>query len=113
MWMSEQEDEPARGLFEPLTPGEEIIEAIGNDDANRAAQLLRQADCIGQPALGMIADLLDGSPKKDPHLSRLYPYRLVVASWVIVGRSNEKAVAEATKQVDRYMSRLFLPSAAG
>jgi hypothetical protein len=91
----EPDEEPQHGLFEPLTPGEELIEAIAHDDVARAAQLLRRADNVGQPGLSMLADLLDGDPKANPELPQLYPYRLKIASWGNAGRKPKGSRAKA------------------
>ena len=83
------------GKFEPLSPEEEIISALCNDDQAGAARILREIENIGRVFLDALADMLDGDPKANPELLRLYPYRLELASWGNAGRKPKASRAKA------------------
>ena len=48
------------GRFDPLSPDEEFVAAIWDDDPQKAARMLRELDALGRYAMDALADMLDG-----------------------------------------------------
>lgn len=86
--------------FEPLTPEEEVIEALADNNPGRAAELLRTMDVAGPVLLDALADMLDGDAKLDPGLAETYPYCLKLASWGIRGRKPKGSRAKGKSDPD-------------
>lgn len=89
------------GLFEPLPPDHEFVEAICDNDPKRAARLLRELDTLGRHALDALADMLERGAQDGSRQGYQHPVVLKIAPAQSPGRPRRGEVRKAGFRADR------------
>ena len=95
------DDRLTSGRFETLSPDEELVAAICDNDPQTAARLLRELDALGRHALDALADMLDGGITKNSDQPRPLPVVLRIASARGPGRPRTGDVRSVISQPGR------------